>query len=108
MLFTAVPRLAENPPEGFSRLAIEVEIIGDGLADTVDVSLICDDPTVRGKGHVDGKEVNFSGWSFTFQSEEAGPQTGRRWYYLPDKYVDRVKEVFPLMRYTSRSSLMAS
>jgi hypothetical protein len=93
MPFAAVPMLAEHPPEGFSRLAIEVGIIGDELAEEVDVALICDDPTVRGKGEVEGKEVNFRGRSFTFRSDEEGPLAGRRWYYLPEASVEAVKAV---------------
>lgn len=97
MPFTSVPFLAERPPEGFSRLAIEVGMIGDGLAEKVDVALICDDPTVRGKGEVAGKEVNFRGRSFTFRSDEEGPLAGRRWYYLPEDYVEAVKAVLDVV-----------
>jgi hypothetical protein len=97
MPFIAVPRLAEHPPEGFSRLAIEVEIIGDDAAEKVDVALICDDPTVRGKGRVKGKVVNFRGRSFTFHSDEEGALAGRRWYYLPQDCVDPVKAVFDVV-----------
>ncbi|HJT78904.1 MAG TPA: hypothetical protein VJ739_17030 [Gemmataceae bacterium] len=97
MAFTAVPVWAEHPPEGFSRLAIEVGIIGDDSAEAVDVVLICDDPTVRGKGDVEGKDVNFRGRSFTFRSDEVGPLAGRRWYYLPEDYVEAVKAVFDVV-----------
>lgn len=97
MPFTAAPHLAGHPPEGCSRLAIEVAIIGDDPAEEVDVALICDDPTMRGKGEVDGKEVNFRGRSFTFRSNEEEPTAGRRCYYLPEDYVDAVKTVFDLV-----------
>lgn len=60
MAFTAVPILAEHPQEGFSRLAIEVGIIGDDPAEGVDVALIWDDPTMRGKGQGERTKVRLN------------------------------------------------
>jgi len=97
MSFTIVPILAENPSHGFSQLAVEVGIIGEESAQHVDVALICSDPTHQGKGEIEGKKVTIRGRSFSFQSDENGPLSGRRWYYLPQDAVDDVKAVFDVV-----------